>query len=114
MSKPHLNWDQERGHTDLTQAEKDAIAAYRQFVKMRRAFENIYMLARREKRKAKSDISADAWGHVIRFCEEGGAKPSVLRADAVSGPSPASCTSCGKSEPNWQHNRCPNCGELAE
>jgi hypothetical protein len=62
----------------------------------RRALENIYMLAKRERnRAAKSDVagripphpSVEIWNHVIRFCESAGCRSSVLR-DAVSAHDP--------------------------
>lgn len=70
----------------LSVEEEESIGKYRQFGKMRRALENCSMLARREKRKAKGD--ADAWGHIIRFCEEAGIRSRILRGRLDSTDSP--------------------------
>lgn len=61
----------------LTDEDKEAVEEYRQFRKMRRSLENIYMLARRKNRKAGNH--SEAWGHIIRFCEEAGIRSSILR-----------------------------------
>lgn len=69
--------------------DKEAVEEYRQFCKMRRSLENISMYVRREgrrdKRKNKTD-NADSWGHILRFCEEAGVKPNILRDAAVRQP----------------------------
>lgn len=51
---------------------------------LERSMENIFMLAKREMRRAhkRQDLAAiEAWGHVIRFCVEAGMQSSILRTD---------------------------------
>lgn len=60
--------------------KKEIIKLLSEAYKFKKALDNCYMLARKQRRNF-ADATADAisWDHVIRFCEEVGCKSSILR-----------------------------------
>lgn len=63
---------------------------------------NCYMLARRQFRRG---ADAEAWGHIMRFCEDAGVRASILRTEIVNaGDKVMRCPSCvgGHTERGFQ------------
>ncbi len=77
-------WSRGAGNGDMTHwrpmsSNNEEFAAYLESLpEAKNALRNILLLAMREAHKAKDPEIP--WSHVIRFCAEGGERPSPLRA----------------------------------